>query len=551
MSPLKLLFELKATLIRNGIHRLIRRSKIELATLVFFFAAACAGLFFFFYKSFRFFHSQEPFGPILIDETFYLFNFALFMMLLISSAVSAYTSLFRSGEVPFLITRPAGWPDIYFNKLSEALWYSSWSFIFVTVPFMTAYGMVKSAPGWFPALCLLFYVPFIILAATLGTLISTIVVWLLPDRSRRLAAFTILIGAIAALFMRIQPQIIEEQGSLAGIMSGYLPHVAFAKNPLLPSSWLTQGILAASMVKTQKILEWYDGFFYFSLLLSNTLFWLTPSYSAANRLYPAAFFRAQDHGEVRKPSRARFTKVFEKIFDAMRWPSKPALGFLEKDIKTFLRDPAEWSQLLIFFGLLLFYFMNLRNLQFHVLQDFWKNLVFVLNTIGTFIVLSSFSMRFVFPMLSMEGHKSWVIGSAPIRYSSLLLEKFFLGGSLSLFLTLPLVCMSGWMLDIPGKRILYILGLGFFVCIALTGLSVGLGARFINFKSDNPSQIISGFGGSMLLVCHLAYLTGVGAFLFISKDPQPVTLSILAAVSILAGILPIKAGIHSMEKLEY
>ena len=84
-----------------------------------------------------------------------------------------------------------------------------------------------------------------------------------------------------------------------------------------------------------------------------------------------------------------------------------------------------------------------------------------------------------------------------------------------------------------------------------SGLSVGLGAKFINFKSDNPSQIISGFGGSMLLVSHLTYLTGVGIFLFVSKDPQPVNLCILAAVSVLAGILPIKAGIHSMQRLEY
>ena len=34
------------------------------------------------------------------------------------------------------------------------------------------------------------------------------------------------------------------------------------------------------------------------------------------------------------------------------WPARPAMAFLEKDLKTFSRDPAEWSQLLIFFGIL-------------------------------------------------------------------------------------------------------------------------------------------------------------------------------------------------------
>lgn len=545
------LLGIRLVLIRNGFRRLAKRSKLELGTLAFFFLAAAAALFFFFFQSFRFFRSQEPFGPILIDETFYLFNFALFVMLLVSSAVSAYTSLFRSGEVPFLITRPVEWPGIYFIKLGEALWYSSWSFLFIAIPFMTAYGTAKHAPVWFPFLCLVFYIPFILLASTLGTLVSVVTVWMLPSRGRRLAALLAALAACGAIFLRAEPQIIQEQGSIAGIMSGYLPHITFAKNPLLPSSWVTEGILALSQVQTRKILEWQEGLFYFLVLLSNTLFWLTPSFSAASRLYPAAFLKAQDHGEARKLRRARFTRIFEQLFDHLPWPSKPALGFLEKDIKTFFRDPAEWSQLLIFFGLLLFYFINLRNLQFHVLKDFWKNLVFVLNSLGTFIVLSSFSMRFVFPMLSMEGHKSWMIGTAPVRYSSLLLEKFFLGASLSMILTLPLVFLSGWMLEVPERRILYILGMGFFVCLALTGLSVGLGAKFINFKSDNPSQIISGFGGSMLLVAHMTYLAAVGLFLFFSKDPQAAVFGIIAAASLLAGILPIKIGIHAMQRLEY
>ncbi len=550
-SPLFLLFGLKARIARNGLSQLLQRSKVELATLLFFFAGACAGLFVFFYQSFRFFRSHEPFGPILIDEAFYLFNFALFVMILISSGVSAYTSLFRSGEVPFLITRPASWSDIYFAKLSETLWYSSSALLFVTVPFMAAYGLTNNTPLWFMPLCLAFYIPFVFLAAALGTLASVITIWFLPSRTRRLIALLIVVAGFAAFFAQIQPQIVKEQGSIAGIMSGYLPQVAFAKNPLLPSSWVTKGILAASLVKTQEALEFKEGLFYFLVLLANTLFILTPSWSAGTRLYPAAFLKAQDHGEARKLKRARFTRVFEKIFDRLPWPSKPALGFLEKDIKIFVREPAEWSQLLIFFGLLLLYFANLKNLQFHVLKDFWKNLVFILNTVGTYVVLSSFSMRFVFPMLSLEGHKIWMIGTAPIRYSSLLLEKFFLGTSLSLAMTLPLVFLSGWMLEIAEARIFYILGLGFFVCVALTGLSVGFGSIFINFKSDNPSQIISGFGGSMLLLSHMSYLALIGALLFISKDPAPVVFVMMAAISVLAGAIPLKLGVRSIKRMEF
>ena len=552
MTSLKFLIGLKLRLLKNSFWSIRRRSRLEFAVLILFFLGAGVGLFFFFLQSFRFFRSQEPFGPILIDETFYLFNFALFLMLFVSSAVSSYASLFRSPEVPFLLAKPVSWADIYFIKLLEALWYSSWSFLFIAVPFMASYSITKQAGfSLFSSLCIVFYLPFVILAGMLGTLAATLVVWLLPTRKSRRLALLLAVAIFSYLFLRAEPEMVKEQGTIAGIMSGYLPHVAFAKHPLLPSSWATRGILALASIQTPEGLGWKDGIFYFLLLFSNALFFLIPSFSAASHLFPKTFLKSQDHGEIHVARRAGSFKTFEKILDALPWPSKPSLAFLEKDIKNFTRDPAEWSQLLIFFGLLLLYFMNLKNLQFHVLKTFWKNLVFVLNTIGTYIVLSSFNMRFVFPMLSLEGSRAWMIGVAPIRFSSALLEKFLLGTVISLLLTMPLVFLSGWMLEISMRRVLFTTGLGFFVCVALTGLSVGFGARFPNFKSTNPAEIISGLGGSMLLMAHLAYLTVIGAFLMVTHKPQGLVFATMAAASLLVGTIPLKMGVNALQRMEF
>ena len=41
----------------------------------------------------------------------------------------------------------------------------------------------------------------------------------------------------------------------------------------------------------------------------------------------------------------------------------------------------------------------------------------------------------------------------------------------------------------------------------LSGLAVGLGALFPNFKEDNPSKIVSGFGGTLCLVASFLYIT--------------------------------------------
>ena len=41
---------------------------------------------------------------------------------------------------------------------------------------------------------------------------------------------------------------------------------------------------------------------------------------------------------------------------------------------------------------------------------------------------------------------------------------------------------------------------------ALVGLSVGLGASFPDFKSENPARIVSGFGGTLTLMLSIGFI---------------------------------------------
>lgn len=551
MKKLAILLELKLTIFRNGLIRLFRKSRLELAALSLFLPAAGGGLYALFSWSLHFFAGQEPFGPLLIDEALYLFTFALMLMLFISSAVAAYSSLFRSGEVSFLIPYPMPWSRIFLAKLAEIIWLSSWSMIFAALPFVLAYAEIHETSPWFPVFALLCFLPLIVLTGTLGTLVSLGVMRLLPDRQSRRTALFIFAGAAAVFLAGLQPELVKEQGSLAGILSGYLPHVAVAKNAFLPSCWLTRALIEAGQSRSFQAMASGDAPFYFSLLVSNALFFLIPAGWAGRRLYPAVYYRVQDHGEKAAAEHTRGSGWLEKTFDRLAWPSRPTLALFEKDVKTFARDPSEWSQILIFFGLLLLYFVNLRNLEFHILKDMWKNLVFVLNTLGTYIVLSSFSMRFIFPMLSLEGSRFWMISLSPAGNVRLLLEKFVLGSFLSGALTLPLIALSGFMLEMPAGQVFTVTALGAFACLALTGLSVGFGALFPNFKSTHPAEIISGAGGSLLLAAHLLYLGAAGLFLSFVGNPGPLAFILAASVSLLAALIPIRAGIRNLDRYEF
>src|SRR6185295_13131757 len=96
-----------------------------------------------------------------------------------------------------------------------------------------------------------------------------------------------------------------------------------------------------------------------------------------------------------------------------------------KDLKSFVRDPVQWSQFLIFFGLLAVYFLNLRGFAYQLKVPAWKALIALLNLCATSLTLSTFTTRFVFPQLSLEGKRFWLLGVAPASRGMVITGKFF------------------------------------------------------------------------------------------------------------------------------
>ena len=91
-----------------------------------------------------------------------------------------------------------------------------------------------------------------------------------------------------------------------------------------------------------------------------------------------------------------------------------------KDFRTFRRDPVQWAQVLIFTGLLTLYFANTRRFYNEDLGRAYQNGVSLLNLAATALLLCSYTGRFIFPMLSLEGRKFWILGLLPLPRERLL-----------------------------------------------------------------------------------------------------------------------------------
>jgi len=123
-----------------------------------------------------------------------------------------------------------------------------------------------------------------------------------------------------------------------------------------------------------------------------------------------------------------------------------------------------------------------------------------------------------------------------------------------------LITLSCHMLEMPLGRLFYF-GLAVTgMTLTLTGLAVGLGALYPNFKEENPSKIVSGFGGTFCLVLSFLYIlcsvvllalatpwTGAGAGLSIRT---PLCLAGFGLLSYALGYVPLRLGLRTVRSFE-
>jgi ABC-2 type transport system permease protein len=214
---------------------------------------------------------------------------------------------------------------------------------------------------------------------------------------------------------------------------------------------------------------------------------------------------------------------------------------------------------MIFFGLLCIYVLNLRNIALSFQNPFWEALIAHFNLAACGLTLSTLTTRFVFPQFSLEGRRIWILGLSPFGLHRLLLQKFALSAFVSATITGVMIVASSLMLKLPATRIAFYLAAVVFMCGALCGLSVGLGAVFPNFKEENPSKIVSGFGGTLCLVLSFIYLMlflALTAVAALDLHPwsfayaKPLALAVAVLLSVAALVLPMQLAWGRVKRLE-
>ncbi|MBI4711813.1 MAG: hypothetical protein HY762_00670, partial [Planctomycetes bacterium] len=424
----------------------------RLKVLIIAFAALglWLSLFRFFYGGFIFLDGFPDLKDWVVAYIFAIFFFSLGLMLVISNAIISYSSFYYSAESAALISMPITAGRLFLYKLTESLAFSSWAFFFLGTPFLVAYGInTKTNPYFYGWLVLLILV-FIILPAVGGGVLTLLIGRFLP-RSKRAIILTLALITLAAIMVMI-----SNLASLRGMavpfterwMQAFMYKLAFAQNPLLPSYWMTRSIVSAGQA------NYSESGFFLLMLLANGLFIGLMGYYLAGLVYFKAYSMVHSSRHDRKyPARGLLDYLGSVLLFLF---GKPLRLIMVKDLKAFVRDPVQWTQFLVFFGILGVYFLNLRNVPYiNIKEPFWQYLISFLNLTATVLTLATFTTRFIYPQLSLEGKRFWVIGMMPISREKIFYGKFIFAVLGTIIVSEPLIFISSWMLEIPSHLLFY------------------------------------------------------------------------------------------------
>lgn len=497
--------QLRWRMTQNLVRKQFASARLRLAMVVLLSLIFWSGLYWIFRDGFLFLSSHQLIAGPLLEMLFRLFFASLLVMLVFSTGIILYASLFASREAEFLLGLPIGTDQVFAFKFAEAMFFSCWGFFLLGSPLMLAYGMTAKAPPLFYVLAAGYFVFFAFIPGSLGAIACLVVTRLFP---RRRGQFLVLAATLVLAFGAMVAWRIYRSAHVGSLSRSWLNQLVQEANLFqvlaLPSDWMSRGLMVATQAEGIG-----ESLFYLAALLSNALFWYLIAAWLHQWDYRVAYNRAHSESVAR---RRRPGNVLRGVVETLFRPLPRGVRVLMvKDLRIFLRDPVQWSQVLIFSGLLGFYFLNLGRMVYYTNSPYWRNMIGFFNLAVTGLLLSTYTSRFIYPLFSLEAQKFWILGLCPISREAILWGKFAFASGGALLVTLLLTLLGGIMLQLDALMVVLHLIVVVLLCFGVSAIAVGLGACFPERRESDPSKIAAGFGGTLNLVLSLVFIVSVVA----------------------------------------
>ena len=554
-----LLGRLRGQIARNSLQYHLQHHTGRLILLGIVAGLFIAGDYLFFHRMLRHMAGMPgELAPLLLGQLLSMIFMAFFSMLLFSNTITSISTIYLSSDLLILMSSPLRLSTVFVTKFVQTLLYSSWMVLLFGLPIFVAFGQAQHATLSYYAWLLPTLVPFLVIPAGLGMLGTMLLMRYFPAQQTHKAVTVLSVFCMTGLVMFIRflrPERLVREAPDALLLQ-FLDSLKTPDLPLLPSTWATKALLAGSDATAGSALGHVVLLWGVALLVCTLTVWV------ASQVYYTGW--ADGATSRRRSATIRRTRRAELVLLPLLKHCLPATrGLVCKDLKLFLRDPAQWSQLLLLGALAVIYLYNIQNLPLDTL--FLRNFISVLNLGLAGFVLSAVAVRFVFTSTSLEGRSFWIVVASPMAFRSFIREKFCFYLLPLLILAETLVIVSNVLLQADAYLMLFAVIVIFLITCALTGLGVGLGAMYPRFVYDNIAQTAASTGGILYMVLSLGF---IGAILLLAARPMYVHLAHkflwqsvgglevyacyagIVGLCLCTALVPMRLGSRALERLE-
>jgi len=488
---------------RNGIRRRGVVRPIVLSLLTGAFWVAC---FLLFVRVLDYFQTIGDFGPLLTQRLLLLLLSSFFLILLISNTVAALTTFYLAEEVTLMLAAPLSFRRLHHARFVETLIQSSWMVLLFGLPAFLAYGLVYDAGPLFYAGSVAMMVPFLVIPAAIGVLLTTGLVLIFPARRARdamLVGIGLLVGAAFLGARLLRPERLADPSGLVGF-TAFLVGLD-DPSPYLPTTWASNVLIPLLRVEAG------EPWFFLGMLYSTAAMLFLVSAAVVERTFVKAWSAAQQgrmHGGERERALSRWLRILARPL-----PRTPALLFV-KDLTVFLRDASQWSQLILLLVLVVIYVYNFSALPIGdgtALATVLRDVAALCNLGLAAFVTTAVAVRFVYPMVSLEGRSWWILRSAPIALERIWWSKFWIGFVPLALFGLVLVGITNHLLGVPVALSTLFVATLLPMIAAIVSLGLAFGAVYPRLDTQNAAHIATGFGAIVYMVSSLGFIALVVA----------------------------------------
>ena len=500
------------------------------------------------------FSRVELFGPLLLRKALSMLLLSFSGLLFFSNIIAALSSYFLSEDMQLVQSLPISPRRVFYYRLVDTLLASSWMMVFFGVPVLLAYGIVEGGGVAYYLIAVFGLVAYLLPPAALGVAVACLLVrGFSAQRTRELMVLVSMAFLISMLLLlrALRPERLADPEAFE-TLAEFIAVVRAPDASWLPSTWLTELCMWALDVRVEHVGLTFGLLFFAGPALVPLVRWLVAP------IWFDAWTNAQE-APKKVASRSKFLTGL--IDGATAWLPGVYRPMLRKDLRLFFREPGQWTQGILLLGLIAVYLYSVHALPLDVVplkRGVLQNAIAFLNVGVAGAVLSALAVRFHFTAVSQEGRAFWVLHASPIGARRFLFAKFLMGFWPTLLLGEVLVISTNAMLHVDPLYAWIAAGTIALLSVGVTGMAVGLGALYPDFKADNAARMAAGPGAILFMVLALTFTAGVivveavpvGMLLatdFRGNDVDPRLLAGLAgslAVVVVANLLAAWIPIH-------